>query len=59
MNDEISLVGDDIAQQAKSPYSAGNTRGWRLLVEGIHVEIWVLSETRIHMEIQGKYLNRG
>ena len=39
--------------------SVGNLRGLWLLVEGIHGEIWVVSETRIHVEIQGKYLNRG
>ena len=39
--------------------SAGNPRGWWLLVEGIHAEILVVSEIRIHAEIQGKFLNRG
>ena len=39
--------------------SVGNLRGLWLLVEGIHGEIWVVSETRIHVEIQGKFLNRG
>ena len=37
--------------------SAGNPQGFWLLVEGIHVEIWVVSETRIHVEIQGKFSN--
>ena len=31
--------------------SAGNPRGWWLLVEGIHAEIWAVSETRIDAEI--------
>ena len=35
--------------------SAGDPRGWWFLVEGIHVEIWVVSETRIHSEIQGNF----
>ena len=35
--------------------SVGNPRGLWLLVEGIHGEIWVVSETRIHVEIQGKF----
>ena len=35
--------------------SAGNPRGWLLLVEGIPAEIWVVSETRIHTEIQGNF----
>ena len=39
--------------------SVGNLRGFWLLVEGIHVEIWVVSETRIRAEIQGKFLNWG
>ena len=39
--------------------SMGNPRGFWLLVEEIHAEIWVVSETRIHMEIQGKFLNRS
>ena len=39
--------------------SVGNLRGFWLLVEGIHAEIWVVSETRIHVEIQGKFLNRS
>ena len=39
--------------------SVGNPRGWWLLVEGIHAETWVVSETRIHVEIQGKSLNWG
>ena len=34
--------------------SVGNPQGLWLLVEGIHIEIWVVSETRIHVEIQGK-----
>ena len=29
--------------------------GWWLLVEGIHVEIWVVSETRVQAEIQGNF----
>ena len=33
----------------------GNPRGLWLLVEGIHAEIWVVSETRIHIKIQGKF----
>ena len=37
--------------------SAGNPQGFWLLVEGIHMEIWVVSETRIHTEIQGKFSN--
>ena len=39
--------------------SVGNLRGFWLLAEGIHVEIWVVSETRIRAEIQGKFLNWG
>ena len=39
--------------------SVGNPWGLWLLVEGIYAEIWVVRETRIHMEIQGKFLNRG
>ena len=39
--------------------SVGNPRGLWLSVEGIHVEIWVVSETRIRAEIQGKFLNWG
>ena len=39
--------------------SAGNPQGWWMLVEGIHSEIWVVSETRIHVDIQGKFLKRG
>ena len=39
--------------------SVGNPRGLWWLVEGIHGEIWVVSETRIHMEIQGKFLIQG
>ena len=35
--------------------SVGNSRGFWLLVEGIHVEIWVVSETRIHVKIQGNF----
>ena len=35
--------------------SVGNPRGLWLLVEGIHAEIWVVSETRIHVEIQGNF----
>ena len=35
--------------------SAGNPRGLWLLVEGIYVEVWVVSETRIHTEIQGNF----
>ena len=35
--------------------SVGNRRGLWLLVEGIHAEIWDVSETRIHVEIQGKF----
>ena len=35
--------------------SAGNPRGWWLLVEGIHTEFLFVSETRIHAEIQGKF----
>ena len=38
--------------------SAGNPQGFWLLMEGIHMEIWVVSETRIHKEIQGKFSNR-
>ena len=37
----------------------GNPRELWLLVEGFHVEIWAVSETRIHMEIQGKFLHQG
>ena len=37
----------------------GNPRGLWLLVEGIHAEILVIDEARIHLEIQGKFLNRG
>ena len=39
--------------------SVGNPRGFWLLVEGIHAEIWVVNGTRIHLEIQGKILNWG
>ena len=39
--------------------SVGNLRRFWLLAEGIHVEIWVVSETRIRAEIQGKFLNWG
>ena len=39
--------------------SVGTPWGFWLLLEGIHVERWVVSETRIHVEIQGKFLNRG
>ena len=35
--------------------SAGNPRGLWLLVERIHVEIWVVSETRNHAEIPGNF----
>ena len=35
--------------------SKGNSRGGWLLVEGIHAEIWVVSETRIHAENQGVF----
>ena len=38
--------------------SVGNPRRFWLLGEGIHTEIWDVSETRIHVEIQGKFLNR-
>ena len=30
----------------------GNPRGLWLLVEGIHAEIWVVSETRIYVEFR-------
>ena len=33
--------------------SAENPQGLWLLVEEIHAETWVLSEIRIHAEIQG------
>ena len=36
--------------------SVGNPRGLWCLVEGIHGEIWVVSETRIYVEIRGKFL---
>ena len=39
--------------------SAGNPWGLCLLVEGIHEEILVVTEPRIHVEIQGKFLNCG
>ena len=39
--------------------STGNLRGFWLLAEGIHVAIWVVSETRIRAEIQGKFFNRS
>ena len=39
--------------------SAGNPRGLWLLMEKIHADSWVVSETRILVEIQGKFLNRG
>ena len=35
--------------------SAGTLRGLWLLVEGIHAETWVVSEMRIHAEIQGNF----
>ena len=35
--------------------STGNLRGLWLLVEGIHMEIWVVSETKIKAEIQGNF----
>ena len=46
-------------QRAKSRRFCGNPRGLWLLVEEIHAAIWVVSETRIHAEIQGKFLNLG
>ena len=52
---ELDTLKNPCAQQAKSRDSAGNPRGRWLLVEGIHAEIWVVSETRIHAEIQGKF----
>ena len=39
--------------------SMGNPLGSWFTGEGIHLEIWVVSETRIHMEIQRKFLNRS
>ena len=33
----------------------GNSRGRWLLVEGIHAEICVINETRIHAENQGSF----
>ena len=36
--------------------SVGNSQGLWLLVEGIQAEIWVVSGTRIHMEIQRNFL---
>ena len=39
--------------------SMGNPQGLWLFGERIHAEIWIVSETRIHMEMQGKFLNRG
>ena len=39
-------------------HSAGNTRVLWLLVEGIQVETWVVSETRIQAEIQGNFQTR-
>ena len=38
--------------------SLGSPQGLCLLVEGIHAEIWVVSETGIHMETQEKILIR-
>ena len=38
--------------------SLGNPQGLCLLVEGIHTEIWIVSETGIHMEIPEKILIR-
>ena len=35
--------------------SVGNLRGLWLLVEGIHAEIWVVSDLRSHAEIQGNF----
>ena len=35
--------------------SAGNPRGLWVLVEGIHTGVWVVSETRINVEIQGNF----
>ena len=35
--------------------SARNLRGWWLLVERIQAEIWVVSEIRIHAELQGNF----
>ena len=45
----IFPMGQNIAD------SAGNPQRLWLLVEGIHTEIWVVSETRIHAEIQGNF----
>ena len=39
--------------------SEENPQGLWLLVEGIHAEIWVVSEMRIYAEIQGKFSNLG
>ena len=39
--------------------SVGNPRGFQLLVEGINMEIWAVSETRIQVQIKGKFLTRG
>ena len=55
----VNLQIGNITQRAKSRGFWGNPRGLWLLVEGIHTGIWVVSEMRIHVEIQGKFLNRG
>ena len=52
---EIRLApsGQNLADSVENPW------GLWLLVEGIHVEIWVVSERRIHVEIQGKFFKLG
>ena len=42
-----------LSQRQNLADSAGDTQGWWLLVDGILTEIWVVSETRIHIEIRG------
>ena len=53
---------DDVSLRPSGQHlgdSARNLRGLWLLVKEIHAEIWVVSDTRIHVEIQGKFSNWG
>ena len=57
---KYSEVSKYISSRQNLTDSVENPRGlWLLTVEGIHMDIWDVSETRIHVEIQGKYLNWG
>ena len=51
----ISIVNINLPRGQNLVDSVGNLRGFLLLVEGIHAEIWVESEMRIPVEIQGKF----